>query len=140
MNARIGSGLSSRLAQKVSTAGWQAVHVAVAGIVIVTLVYAAILPELFSRWMALDDTLRIGLSLGLIAPLALFMGMPFPLGLKRINETIPEFIPWAWGINGFASVISAALAILLAISFGFTTVLIIAMLFYAVAALIAPRN
>ncbi len=70
------------------------------------------------------------ISLALIAPLAFCMGMPFPLGLRRLAREAPAFIPWAWGINGFASVISAALATLLAIEFGFTVVLLLALLFY----------
>ena len=58
------------------------------------------------------------------------MGMPFPLGLRQVAENAPGFIPWAWGINGFASVISAALATLLAIQFGFTFVLLAALVIY----------
>ena len=46
----------------------------------------------------------------------------------------PGFIPWAWGLNGFASVLSAALATLLAIEFGFNAVLLAAMVLYLAAA------
>ena len=104
----------------------------------IALVYIVLLPALFANWMAFPDPARIAFSLMLIAPLALFMGMPFPLGLKRLASQMPPFIPWAWGINGFASVISAALATLLAIEFGFTAVLLLALLFYAAAAWLAP--
>ncbi|MEE8114632.1 MAG: hypothetical protein V3T23_09785, partial [Nitrososphaerales archaeon] len=75
----------------------------------------------------------------LIAPLAFCMGMPFPIGLKRLADSAPDFIPWAWGINGFASVISASMATLLAIEFGFTVVLLLALGLYAAAATIS-RN
>ena len=84
--------------------------------------------------MGLPDAARIALSLLLIAPLAFFMGMPFPLGLARLAEQAPGFVPWAWGINGFASVVSAVLATLLAIEFGFNAVILLALVFYAVAA------
>jgi hypothetical protein len=70
----------------------------------------------------------------LIAPLAFCMGMPFPIGLNRVASSMPDFVPWAWGINGFASVVSASLATLLAITFGFTTVVLLALLLYAMAA------
>ena len=80
------------------------------------------------------DSLRILLSVVLIAPLAFFMGMPFPLGLRRLAEEAPDFVPWAWGINGFASVVSAVLATLLAIHFGFTVVIALALLLYVAAA------
>jgi hypothetical protein len=62
------------------------------------------------------------------------MGMPFPLGLRRLAEEAPDFVPWAWGINGFASVVSAVLATLLAIHFGFTVVIALALLLYVAAA------
>jgi len=62
--------------------------------------------------------------------------MPFPIGLKRLTDGAADFIPWAWGINGFASVVSAALATLLAIEFGFTVVVLLALGLYGAAAAI----
>jgi phage shock protein PspC (stress-responsive transcriptional regulator) len=66
--------------------------------------------------------------------------MPFPLGLSRVARHAPDFIPWAWGINGFASVLSAALATLLAIAFGFNTVVLLALAFYVLAAALMPKD
>jgi hypothetical protein len=43
-------------------------------------------------------------------------------------------VPWAWGINGCASVLSAVLATLLAMNIGLTTVMLIAIALYLVAA------
>ncbi|RWO18855.1 hypothetical protein, partial [Mesorhizobium sp.] len=49
-------------------------------------------------------------------------------------------IPWAWGINGCASVLSAILATLLAMHVGFSGVVMIAVVLYLVApALLANR-
>ena len=90
-------------------------------------------------YAAVVTTLSLGTSLLLIAPLAFFMGMPFPLGLRMVAERAPEFIPWAWALNGFASVISAALATILAVEFGFTLVLLSALLLYAGASLLIRR-
>ena len=58
------------------------------------------------------------------------MGMPFPLGIARIGRESPDLVPWAWGINGCASVIAAILATLLAIHFGFGVVVMIAIMLY----------
>jgi L-cystine uptake protein TcyP (sodium:dicarboxylate symporter family) len=65
--------------------------------------------------------------------------MPFPLGLSRLAEEASAFIPWAWGINGCASVLSALLAALLAVHLGFHAVLVLAAGLYALAALIWPQ-
>jgi len=45
-------------------------------------------------------------------------------------------VPWAWGINGCASVLSAILATLLAMNVGFTFVTLIAITLYLLAAAI----
>ena len=82
----------------------------------------------------MPDALKIAVSLALIAPLAFFMGMPFPLALARVATTRAALVPWAWGINGCASVLSAVLAILLATSLGFNAVVVIAIALYVVAA------
>ncbi|MCW8929612.1 MAG: hypothetical protein OQL19_05160 [Gammaproteobacteria bacterium] len=79
---------------------------------------------------------KIHISLFLIAPLALCMGMPFPLALSSLESSKQVFIPWAWGINGCASVISAVLASLLAIHFGFTWVILFAVSLYVLCLLL----
>ncbi|MGI9225196.1 MAG: SAM-dependent methyltransferase, partial [Woeseiaceae bacterium] len=102
--------------------------------VLIATTYLVILPGLFDRLIGLADVAKVIISIGLIAPLAFFMGMPFPLGLNRTAKTAPDFIPWAWGLNGFASVVSAVLATLLAISFGFTAVILAALVCYVLVA------
>lgn len=69
---------------------------------------------------------RAALALGLLAPLAFSMGMPFPLGLQRVADRRPDWIPWCWGVNGFLSVIGAAAAPLVALGIGFRGVLLVA--------------
>ncbi|MGH8075767.1 MAG: spermidine synthase [Lysobacter sp.] len=69
-----------------------------------------------------------------IAPLAFAMGLPFPLGLARLARSAPAFVPWAWGLNGCASVIAAIAALLLAMSIGLRATLLCALGLYAFAA------
>ena len=135
--AGIGSGLSDVMAKRAAAMGHSPIRLVVLFIAVVSLGYALLLPLLFNQWLGLPDAVRIGLSLVLIAPIAVCMGMPFPLGMKKLAASAPDFIPWAWGINGFASVISSALATLLAIQFGFTAVLMLALLLYLGAAAVA---
>jgi hypothetical protein len=77
---------------------------------------------------------RMGLGLLTIAPLAFAMGLPFPLGLTRLARTAQAFVPWAWGLNGCASVIAAIAALLLAIELGLAATLLVALLLYVLAA------
>jgi hypothetical protein len=106
----------------------------VAAIAAIALVYVLLLPFVFERYAGLADAPKIVVSLLLIAPLAFFMGMPFPIALSRVAAGAADFVPWAWGINGFASVVSASLATLLAVEFGFTPVIVMAVALYGLAA------
>jgi len=132
--AGVGSALSTRLEQALQArgGGWpsHALDVAVPGIVCLAIVYIFALPPLFQALIALPDIAKIAIALALIAPLACFMGMPFPLGIARVARESADFVPWAWGINGCASVISAILATILALHIGFTGVVVIAALLY----------
>jgi hypothetical protein len=111
---------------------------AITGIVMLGTMYLLLLAPLLDHLATLPDAMRILISASLIAPLAFCMGMPFPLGLSRLADYAPDLIPWAWAINGCASVISAVLATLLAIHLGFSTVIAAAMAFYALALWVFP--
>ena len=79
-------------------------------------------------------------SILLIAPLGFCMGMPFPMALAKVSQTTPALIPWIWGINGCASVISAILATLIAMQLGFTVLIFLAIALYGMAAFYFPDS
>jgi hypothetical protein len=132
------AGLGSALSRRWS--GRPVLGRIVAAIVGLSLAYLLLLPPLFDRLMAWPDAARIVVASVLIAPLALLMGMPFPLGLDRVAMSRPAWIPWAWGINGCASVLGAVLATLIAIHGGFTLVIFLALACYLLAALTVPAG
>ena len=129
--AGFGSAMSERWSTPVSRP--------VTGIVVLSLVYLFLLPPLFQWLMPLHDINKILISAVLIAPLAFLMGMPFPLGLSRIARHKTALIPWAWGVNGCASVLSAIFATILAIHAGFIVVVLLACVLYILAAVILPH-
>jgi hypothetical protein len=136
--AGLGSYLSSRLGRHYSR--YTLLIGSITGIVLLGLTYILILDELFMMLSVIPVLLKILLTILLVAPLALLMGMPFPLALSSLAEHAQALIPWAWGINGCASVISASLATLLAIHIGFSAVILIAILIYASVVLVYPRR
>lgn len=130
--AGLGSALSGR---------WPAARTAavpVAAIVVLAVLYLPGLPWLFDHLLHFGQAGKIAISVALTAPLALVMGMPFPLGLRRLGQSAADLVPWAWGINGCASVISAIGATVLAIHFGFNAVVLLAIALYVLAALLFP--
>jgi hypothetical protein len=135
--AGLGSAWTARLPQDSNVAA-RAVLYAVLLIAVLGAVYTLLLSPLFDQLIHLGMAVRIVITTLLIAPLAFCMGIPFPLGLSQVAAKAPEFIPWAWGINGCASVLSAVSATLLAIQFGFTMVVLAALLLYLLAARLFP--
>jgi hypothetical protein len=133
------SGLGSAWLGRISPGGrGRRLGQAVTGIVVLGTVYLLSLDPLLDHLAMLPDAMRILISVALIAPLAFCMGMPFPLGLGRLADHAPDLMPWAWAINGCASVISAVLATLLAIHLGFSTVIAVALALYAMALWVFP--
>lgn len=58
---------------------------------------------------------------------------PFPSGLRIIGEEVPSLVPWAWGVNGFFTVIGTVGALILGMALGFKAVLVVAALCYLIA-------
>jgi hypothetical protein len=135
--AGLGSHGSKRLSQQRTKK--QVVRLAVSTIAALSVAYIFALPPLFAFLAALPLSIKIFLTIMFIAPLAFFMGMPFPMALASLAENADRFVPWAWGINGCASVVSAVLATLLAIHFGFTAVILCAAGLYIGASVAFPE-
>lgn len=105
------------------------------GIIILTAAliafYSIYLKHIVSSTLGWEFTERIMFSVVLLAPLGVFMGMPFPTGIRYLAATRgKEFIPLAWGINGSFSVIGSIMAALLALWIGFSGVMFAAAVLY----------
>jgi spermidine synthase len=134
--AGLGSSYSKRLA---ALKGYsKSARYGIIGIFLFGLFYVLTLDHIFGFLLTQTDSIKIAASVGLIAPLAFAMGMPFPMGLSELGRHSESLIPWAWGVNGCASVISAVAATLVAIHFGFTVVMVMALLFCLAAYLSFP--
>src|SRR5205814_6506125 len=88
-----------------------------------------------TRGLAAASTiLRITVSALLLFPSGFFMGMAFPLGIKKAqagHEGAPT--AWYWGINGAFSVISSVLAVVVAVFWGVTVTLMVGLGAYILA-------
>ena len=111
----------------------------VIGIAAIALAYALASPQLTAVLAGASPAVKVAAAFALIAPLATLMGLPFPRALSRLNALDPSLLPWAWGINGCASVIGAVLATLVAIHHGHTVVMLSGGLLYVLAAVFIGR-
>jgi hypothetical protein len=76
---------------------------------------------------------RVAVTVALLAPLGIGMGMAMPVGLQRLQALHPGGVPWAWAINGITSVLAAALGVAVAITAGFTVATLVACACYVAA-------
>jgi spermidine synthase len=98
--------------------------------------YPMLLPHLFGLLLGGQFLLRLGSAVIALAPLGFLMGVPFPSGIRLAGRVAPGLVPWAWGVNGCASVLSSILAVMLAISQGFSRVLLAGGAAYALALIV----
>jgi len=101
----------------------------------IAVLYVFALPPLFEALLGAPRVARVMIALALLLPLGLCLGVFFPSGLRIVSGENPDFIPWAWGVNGGASVVGTILAIVLAITFGFPLVTFAGLGLYALAVL-----
>ncbi len=95
-------------------------------------VYTFFLSPLLNQVFSFPGLVKLFVSILIIACPAVLMGMPFPLGLRAQSLIEEKNIPWAWGINGCMSVISAAFATLLTVEVGFSIVIMLAAISYGI--------
>lgn len=90
------------------------------------------IPYLIHQTLNFGVVQRFLITFLIVFPIGFFMGIPFPAGVLKISqlENSKVLIPWAWGINGAASVISPVLSSLIAITYGFSIVVLIGILCY----------
>ena len=83
--------------------------------------------QVFDRFAASTDNtglgVRIALSVLLISPLGLLMGVPFPTGLTVLGQARRHVIPWALGANAAANAVGTLLALFASWTLGFQTLL-----------------
>jgi hypothetical protein len=112
---------------------------ALGGLTAALVAHALALPPVLGAARGQAVAVRIALAVAVIAPLGLLMGIPFAAGIRRAGAESKDLVSWAWAVNGGASVFGSALAVLLAMTYGFTTTFMVGAGAYAVALLVIAR-
>jgi hypothetical protein len=126
----VASGLGSMLSPRLP---WRT---SAALLTLLALAYPFLIRAFTSLALPAPFPVRVVAGAFAIAPLGLLMGIMFPRGIAYLEQRAPHVVPWAWGINGTLSVISAVAAALLALAYGFTFVLRVGAAGYGLAALL----
>ncbi len=104
--------------------------------------YGFVLPSITDAALGWALAARVLLAFIVLAPLGLCLGTFMPVGLgvvSRLGDDDQTYVAWGWAVNGFASVIGSVLSTILAMTFGFGTVLAVALGIYVVALLTLRR-
>ncbi len=104
-------------------------------IFVMILIYSVFLSGVLQATIAFTGFIRIIIAAFFIFLLSFQMGFAFPLGLSYLAGKDEALTPWAWGINGCLSVVSAAGATILAIQFGFQMIFFLAACAYLLCSL-----
>jgi hypothetical protein len=139
----ISSGIGSRLTDKITTSRdlsserGDYLRKKLFTIFLIISIYSIIIglfsPIIFSYLSGLSLILKILVSVIIVFPIGFYMGMPFPIGISLIKNEENRYIPVAWAVNGFFSVIGTVITIMLAMTIGFKMVFIISGLIYSIA-------
>jgi len=103
-------------------------------VAVVGLLGSLLYPYYVALFLHGEQWLRTLAAMAWIAPMAIFIGMPFPMTLRRTPE---RWMPHAWAVNGGASVAGSGLAVTLSLLFGFTFTTYLACACYLLLAVLA---
>jgi len=133
------SGIGSLFQKKMLIPPLRRISYAGACVVVLTIFSAILLDRLLDTVSGYGMAIRYIAASFSIAPPAFFMGWMFPSGLMMLDKGPQSLIPWAWGVNGFTSVLAAPLSVMLGMSYGFQSVIAAAMFCYGTAVFAATR-
>jgi hypothetical protein len=96
------------------------------------LVQTLITPGLFAVTQGWLWGARALVSVALMMSFGVALGMGFPMGVARLRAELgTSGIAWLWGVNTVCSVLASALAIMIAVHYGYTATLLFGIASYA---------
>jgi len=129
--AALGAALSRR--------GWGAPRALLGTLAVATVALVGIeilvLSVVREQLLAAPLAVRLLVTVLLQLPLGIALGMYFPTGVELLRQRDPRLVPWAWAVNGVASVASSVLAVILGMAIGFAGVALLAAAVYVVGTL-----
>jgi spermidine synthase len=135
VSSGIGSFLSRRLISHIESR----LAKALGAIAILAAVLALTLGAALTALVWLPMPWKVVLTVLLIAPLGVAMGMPFPVGLDRLERWHSPSVRWAWSLNAASSVLGSVAALICSIYLGLVQTLIVGGLFYLAALAVVAR-
>ena len=129
------AGLGSLLSENFRLLEKQRWWIPFVGIVISALLLLFYQQVLFDEFLQYPTLARIAIAIGMIFPLAFFLGMPFPLGILAVQFKPEGTVAWAWAFNGLFTVVGGIFCAIFSVYFGFRSTMVVAVCIYLLALL-----
>jgi hypothetical protein len=114
----ISSGLGSYFSRRIAADSDARLSRLLALVALLVAILAVSVSPVLGAGVGLPLPVKFLISVLLIAPPGFLMGVPFPTGLRRLEEMHKPSVRWAWSLNAAASVLGSVGAIVLAIYLG----------------------
>jgi hypothetical protein len=114
----LASGLGSYFSQRLVGGSDQRLAGVLTLVALLVGVLAALVSQVIDAGVGWPLAAKFTASVLLIAPAGFLMGMPFPAGLRRLEQRSAPAVKWAWSLNAAASVMGSVGAVVLAIYLG----------------------
>jgi hypothetical protein len=129
------SGIGSMIVEKIAKPDKPRTLIVPIAVLLTVIVVFGLITNSVTEAVAGGTTpVRIATAVGLLAPLALMMGMPFSIGMGAASRTAGAPTAFLWGINGATSVVASVTGALVAMFFGISTTFMTGFVAYAMAA------
>jgi hypothetical protein len=121
----VSSGLGSFVSRRLVSdrngrlAGVLAIAAALVGLL------AAIVQPVLAAGVGLPLAVKMIATVAMIAPAGFVMGIPFPAGLRLLEQRHRPSVRWAWSLNAAASVLGSVGALVLALYLGLVETMLI---------------
>ena len=124
------AGTGSLLAGRIRRVEQRHIRLLSLAITVVILVDLCAVNWLLPELLGLPLEARMAVVVALLIPTGLLLGVPFPTGMRVLEEQAPHLLPWGWAVNAFCSVFASIFCIVLSMGIGFTNVLLLSAVVY----------
>jgi hypothetical protein len=136
----VSSGLGSYFSRRILAGQEARLRKVLVAISILVAALALLTAFLLTAAVGLPSPVKIAMTILMIAPAGFLMGMPFPTGLRRLEDWHHPSVRWAWALNAASSVLGSVGALVCAIYMGLLQTLLAGGLLYLAALLTLSRR
>lgn len=142
----VSTGVGARWSAWVRERPMQRIAAVAGALVVLVALYIASSDAITDLALGWPSWVRIAIVIALLFPVGVLLGMFLPYGIDLAVGTAAggpgegRLVAWCWAVNGFFSVMGALLTTMLSMTFGFNRTVVLGLLLYLLAAVLARSS